>query len=237
MKIDLWNGHSAYLLNFSPDERNNYPLAVKELFRLTAGRHGFPTMRSREIYVFRNSFDSAPRYLDQPCAEFISLTVSENKPLQFAYQFAHEASHLLAQNWQRFQKPGYHPWIEEALCGAHSILCLRELSKHAGWWATEGAKFLTDYIDKSYPISAIDSNWYQINQGHLSSASGLTDIIKPLSRLIADEFPDGQFAADNMALIPTPPNQDLQDYLQAWEARCPAGATVPALFLSLFGIV
>jgi len=77
--------------------------------------------------------------------------------------------------------------------------------------------------------------WYQTNQGHLAGAFGLTDEIKPLSRLIADQFPDGAFVADNMALIGTPPSPTVEEYLRNWQLHCRSAPNVPSTLISSLG--
>ena len=235
MKIDLGTGHSVYLLNFSPTEWGDFAFAAKEIFLLTAVKHGFPALRSQDIYVFRNTFDLTPRYLSEPTAELLSVNAGVNDWQQFAYQLSHEASHLLAQNWRRYRKPDYYSWIEEALCGAHTIFCLRELSKKAGAWQAYGPNYVVE-VEKEYPASAIDVQWFNTHKSHLATASTLTDVIKPLSRLIADEFPDGQFVADNMKLIDTPSAPTVAEYLHEWKSRCDHTANVPALSVSRLGL-
>ena len=60
----------------------------------------------------------------------------------------------------------------------------------------------------------------------------LTNEIKPLSRLIADEFPNAEFVADNMALIAAPPSSSIGDYLRGWQSHCRGGSSVPELLMS-----
>jgi hypothetical protein len=235
MKIDLEDGHSLYLLNFSSDQRDTFAHPAREIYRLTAGRFGFPTLRSREIYVFNNLHDDFPRYLSEPAAEFISVHVERDLPSKFAYQLAHETGHLLSQNWRRFQKPGFYSWIEEALCGTHSIYCTRKLLEQPGWFQTNSQPYL-DYFDQTYPVTVINADWYKTNKDHLAAASSLTDTIKQLSRLIADRFPDGQFVADNIALIETPPKPTVQEYLHEWQSRCRSTSNVAKLLISLLGL-
>ena len=236
MKIQLCNDVTALLLNFSAAERGQFAEATQEIFKVTAEKYGFPSLRSSEIYVFRNLDDIAPRYLNEPAAEFISLTVEGNFPLKFAYQLAHETGHLMSQNWKRFGKAGHHPWIEEAICGAYTIYCLRELAKIDGWWKTEGQKYLTDDIEREYPPTTLDRDWYKTNKSHLEAALGLTEIIKPLSRLIADQFLDGEFVVDNKALVDMPPMSDVTDYLAEWKSRCARESALPALLQSRLGL-
>jgi len=165
----------------------------------------------------------------------ISVNAGENDWLQFAYQLAHETGHLMAQSWQRHQKPGHHSWLEEAVCGAYTIYGLRELSKNQ---AAQGPAhdYLTTVEQEYSQDTVVDAAWYGTNEKHLAASTTLIDIIKPLSRLIADEFPDGKFILDNMALIGMPPILEVAEYLQQWEKKCAGDSSVPAFLLSRLAI-
>lgn len=233
MKINIGSGYDAVLLNFSSCERPFYGLATSELFKMTAGKHGFPKMRSSEIYIFRNMHDEFPRYLSEPNAEFISLHVDENKPLQFSYQLSHEISHLLAQNWKRHD--GFHGklWIEEALCGATSLFCIYEMAKHDGWWRHAVDNYFEDYFNIAYPEMNIDADWFTRCSVELSAATALTGSVKLVSRQIVDNFSDGSFISDNIKLDGLPVERDLRRHLENWEGIC-GPSSVPGFLLERF---
>ena len=144
---------------------------------------------------------------------------------------------MMAHAGARFDTENPHHWIEEAICGAYTVYCIRAASTSSEEWLRSGAKhYLADCIDKEYSSDvSITSEWYQTNAERLGQG-GLTDRIKPLSRLIADELSEGEFISNNVALIGTPLNPAISDYLDAWELRCATGKTVPRLLRERLGI-
>jgi hypothetical protein len=222
------NGKSIYLLNYYdfPDFNTN----LHSVLAATVGKYGFPTsMRSDEIFVFSNT-NNNPRYLSEPRkAEIISLDVKGNFPHQFTYQFSHELGHLMAQGWQRHQKPGQHVWIEEAICGAYSLYCMRALAGLPKSPLQQGAEDYLLNCMPEYAEATIDAQWYRTNKQHLHAATGLTDTIMLLSRLIADRFPSGCFIDDNIKLADVPLDTDLTNYLSHWASRCTRSENVPQL--------
>jgi hypothetical protein len=237
MQIQLANGIVVHLLNFAPSELGSFSLAVQLVGNTLAAKANFPTLKSNIIHVFRNMND-CPRYVVNSPFELISLRIAENKPFQFIYQFAHEMGHLMAQAGRRFGNKDRHAWVEEAICGAHSVFCMREASQSTRDWIRNGAnEYLNDYIYKNYNLTApIDEEWYCANFPHLVQADGLTDTIQSLSRLIADELCAGEFISDNVALIDTPLTPSISEYLHDWEGRCAVGKNVPKLLRERLGL-
>jgi hypothetical protein len=238
MQVPLPNGVVVSLLNFAPSEHYSFLLATQLVGNVLASKAQFPTLKSNIIHVFRN-LNGPPLYVvNSPC-ELISLHVEENKPFQFIYQFAHEMAHLMAQAGRRFGNKDRRAWIEEAICGAYSVFCMREATTHSQDWFRSGANdYLNDYINKNYSSTVtIDEEWYRENLSHLVKVDTLTDTIKPLSRLIADELSGGEFISNNVALVDTPLTPSFSEYLRDWESRCAGGKNVPKLLRERFGNV
>ena len=218
------------LLNFAPVEQQGFSRAVAAVGAALGGKQSFPQLKSEVIYVVRNPYDH-PRYLTEPPFELITVNAGENFPFQFLYQFAHELGHLMAQAGRRIGQAHRHCWIEEAICGAYSVHCMRTASQNgADWFPIGAADYLTDYINPTYGRpEIIDAKWYQDNLSHLQSAGQLTDKIKLLSWLIANELNAGEFILDNVAIIDTPLSPSVQTYLDEWERRCSVQKNVPRL--------
>ena len=100
------------------------------------------------------------------------------------------------------------------LCGARSTALL----SHIFSFAVFEARPLLDKVSSA-------ASWFAV-------CKPLTDVIKPLSRLLADEFRGGEFVLDDMALIGMPSLPNVLDYLAAWEARFERSPNVPALLRS-----
>lgn len=232
LQMQIWNSHpySVFLLNFDPKHTQIAEGAIAVL-NLTAAKFGFPSLRSKEIYLFENLHDATPRYLTSTATEFISFNIDGYFPIRFVYQFAHEMGHLMSQAWQRHRQPSHYSWIEEALCGAFSIYCIRQLAGVPSPWFQDASEHcLRTYIDVHYPPIPIDHAWYIANQLHLAASDTLTPTIKLLSRMIADAMPSGMFVEDNKALVGIQSDPDVAQYLCTWETRCARATSVPKLF-------
>lgn len=238
MKIGADAGLELEFLNFSAAEGENFSYAARVCIASLFG--GAPNMKvkSSVVYVLRNPFDH-PRYLTDVPFEMITVNAGENKPFQFLYQLSHEMGHLSSQSSLRWKKVGSHQWIEEALCGAFSIHCLRAAaaSQDMIWFRTGAREYLTTYIDKAYSSTQqLTPDWFVEHQPTLVKLNSLDDLIKPVSRIIADEFPDGAFVADNIALGDVALNPNLRDYLDDWSSRCALRANVPSFLKKRFAL-
>ena len=236
MKIRTKLGLDIEFLNFNQLEIHGFFLAAKAAMdTLFAGVQTMPT-KSKVVYILRNPYDH-PRYLTETPFEMITVNAGENKPFQFMYQFAHEIGHLSSQSSSRWNKVGRHQWIEESLCGAFSIYCLRAAATSGDlvWFRNGAQEYLTTYVEKAYPVgSQLGSDWFTANVSTLKRLNSLDDIIKPISRLIADEFSNGEFVLDNIALGETTLNTNVDEYLDEWSKRCSLQKNVPNLLKERF---
>jgi hypothetical protein len=230
MRVTFIDGAEVELLNFSSVEQYSFLRAVGVAGAALGGKANLPTLKSDVIYVLRNPYDH-PRYLTSFPFELIAVNAEENRPFQFLYQFAHEMGHLMAQAGLRIRDQHRHCWIEEAICGAYSIYCMRIATENGEDWVRAGAAvYLSEYIIPSYgKPEIVDARWYRENSSHLQQADRLTDKIKPLSWLIADVLDAGEFISDNVALINTPLTSNISAYFEEWERRCSSDKNVPSL--------
>lgn len=167
-------------------------------------------------------------------------------PLQFCYQFAHEYGHVLANHWQIYRKHEFL-WLEEAICGALSIVALRG-AKHS-WQSHELLKsssmFMDDYIDNTQeyrhalPVVQI-ADWYRQNERALRSVHGLQDENRGFCLPIADALLEHPGGLASIRALPQSCQDEcnLEDYLSQWIERCEqrrVTADLPQALARIFG--
>ena len=73
----------------------------------------------------------------------------------------------------------------------------------------------------AYAALGVDSAWYAHQAEELKRATGATALTQKLGGWIAEQFPAGQFLADNRALMKVPLDLNLDAYLARWSVECP----------------
>ena len=121
MRLPFDKNVTFELLNFDPND-NKIATAIKIIADRISSKCTLASLKSDTIYVFKNDYDS-PRYWTTPPFELVSLAKNSSDAGSFIYQLAHELGHLTAQIGLR--ETNRHNWIEEAICGAYTIDCLR----------------------------------------------------------------------------------------------------------------
>jgi len=210
------------------------PLAAEEIGKYLVPDGCFPQLKSNPVHVVRED-RATPLYVCNVPYELILLNCGPNLPWQFSYQFAHELIHLLARSNLRFDQTGHHCWIEETLCGAGSVYAMRKMATEGGPALAMGAQnYLNDMQRQRYSSVGVDKQWFASNSAEILAATTETDLIAKIATAVVDACADGSFLFDNRALIGTPLNTDLDQYLKAWQKQTPYGSgKVPALLSKL----
>jgi hypothetical protein len=164
--------------------------------------------------------------------ELIYVNCAENKPWQFTFQLAHEFGHLASRSDLRFPRQDGNAWIEEAICGAYSVYAIRAMSEIDGPLKEGAQLYLRDGF-KNYSPTEVNAHWFAQNLASFRAASNLTEDLEKLSGYIEARLPVRQVIADNRAILDTPLNNELSEYLSDWKSRCVGANTVPALLESL----
>lgn len=211
-------------------------IAAAEIGKYLVPDGCFPQLKSNPVHVVREdpADQPVPLHVTNMPYELILLNCGVNAPWQFTYQFAHELTHLLARSNLRLGQAGRHSWIEETLCGAGSVYALRKMAAEGVADLKQGAK---EYLEKYMPwhsAAGVDRQWFAANSAEILAASTETALTAKIATAIVDTCPDGSWLFDNRALIGTPLNPDLDQYLAAWQKMTPYGAgEVPALLRGL----
>ena len=162
----------------------------------------------------------------------VRLNTGENYWAQYAYQFSHEFTHILA-NYGR--GGGQNKWFEEALCELGSIWTMRRMAED--WktkppypnWKSYGShlhKYAQNLIDKTEVPDDL-AVWYKTQKPELEKAADN----RPLNRIVAvallpmfEKEPElWQSIADlNKLRGEARGAATFEQYLQSWHDNAPA---------------
>lgn len=153
---------------------------------------------------------------------------------QYAYQFAHEVTHILS-NYDR-RKDGRNLWFEESLCETASLFAMRKM---AVVWKTDPpyvnwvsfAPHLDQYVDailakrdRRLPPDRTMPQWFQEHADVLSTQRQLTKesqlVAAYLLALFEDE-PGGWESLTWINLGPKDAELDFRGFLASWKGRVP----------------
>jgi len=210
---------------------------IRKVLESTAGElwKNFPGRRLHPIIVQRGRRTPITLYRRGPKGEYlVKLTPKGRYWCQFAYQFAHEFCHILA-NYSH-ETPRANKWFEESLCEMASIYAMRRM---AVTWKTSPpylywksyAPAIREYVDDlqkatdKLPEGKTLAAWYKDNAVALRKAP----CMREKNRIVANSLL-GLFEAnpDNWAAIGylnsgKAASDSLQDYLANWYRQTPAG--------------
>jgi len=193
----------------------------------------FPERRLHPIIVQRSRRSPITLYRRGPKGEYlVKVTPKGRYWCQFAYQFAHEFCHILA-NYSH-KTPVANKWFEESLCEMASIYAMRQM---AVTWKTSPpyphwksyASAIQEYVDDlqkaedKLPEGKTLAAWYKENSAVLRKAS----CMREKNRIVANSLL-GLFEAnpDWVAIgylnSGKAASDSLQDHLANWYRQTPA---------------
>ncbi|MDP6544815.1 MAG: hypothetical protein QGH60_12545 [Phycisphaerae bacterium] len=201
--------------------------AAGELWR------NFPERRLHPIIVQRSRRHPLTLYRRGPKGEYlIKVTPKGRFWCQFAYQFAHEFCHILA-NYSHKTPPG-NKWFEESLCEMASIYVMRRM---AVTWKTSPpppqsksyARAIQEYVDDlqkaedKLPKGKTLAVWYKENSAVLRKAP----CMRAKNRIVANsllslfEANPGDWAAIGYLNSGKAASDSFQDHLANWYLQTP----------------
>ena len=209
---------------------------IRKVLESAAGelwRH-FPDRRLKPIVVHRSRTSPIVLFKRGPAGEYIvKLNVGGLYWCQYAYQFAHEFCHILA-NFSEKTSPK-NKWFEESLCEMASIFALQRMAVS---WKTSPpypnwkgfAPSIQKYVDdirrpKNHrlPENTTLAAWYRQNEASLRKDSCL----RAKNRMVAmsllplfESGPEGWEAVGYLNLG-RPDSDSFQDYLANWYCHTP----------------
>lgn len=166
----------------------------------------------------------------------VRVTVGGTYWCQLVYQFSHELGHVVSNSWgKQWHSGAAHEWLEEACCGALSLLALERM---AGRWADHGLlgdvayaqsfrKYLAERFREFTQSGPLDpahlQTWRIGNASALAAGKSLNDVNKPLAALLYGMMRDRTVLWHDMRALnhwPRPAELTLGDHLATWGEWC-----------------
>ena len=212
----------------APDIRRVMESAAGELWK------NFPQRRLHPIIVQRGRRAPLTLYRRGPKGEYLMKVTTKGRYwCQFAYQFAHEFCHILA-NYSH-KTPVANKWFEESLCEMAAIYAMRRM---AVTWKTSPpyptwksyAPSIREYVDDlqkaedKLPKGKTLAVWYKENSAALRKAP----CMRAKNRIVANsllglfEASPGDWAAVGYLNSGKPASDSFQDHLGNWYRQTPA---------------
>jgi hypothetical protein len=180
-----------------------------------------------------------------PDVAIVRVKVASTYWCQLVYQFSHELGHIVSNSWGERWSPGTaHMWLEEACCGALSLLALERMAER---WAAHNvfgdasyAAAFRDYLAKHLgEYSASGSltpdtlqSWWVGNEGPLATGESLNGVNMPFAALLYGQMCEKPALWHDMRALnrwPRPVGLSLGDHLEAWEEHCAQLGTLGGL--------
>jgi hypothetical protein len=209
---------------------------TKCLGRSLIGSRNIRNLRTSEVEIVRIESESAPMYVSNSPNELIVVNCGENYPFQFTFQLAHELGHLSTASYLRYPRSDGNKWIEEAMCGAYSLIGLRSYASLGKKHEIGVSSYLSgDEMKNERAFVDVTQEWFEIQRSELSSTTTLTPNVRKISGLIDANLTSNQIISDNIAIADVPVGTDTQTFLNAWSVQCSGLNTTPKLLLGLWG--
>jgi hypothetical protein len=171
----------------------------------------------------------------------IGLSARDTHWAQFAFQFAHEFCHALANYGNNPQQSVRYPrqanlWLEESLCETASLFALRAMSRswqsvppYPAWRSY--APWLNDYVEQRLappehrlPAGKPFLDWFSQNQSALRQNPDLRDqniIIASQLLPVFESYPRAWEAVVFLNRGSSDANESLAQHFTEWRSHCP----------------
>ena len=198
----------------------------------------FPGRQLRPILVeYTDAGSPITKYKPGPKGEtVVALNAHETYWAQYAYQFAHELTHILANYERTAVGVNANQWFEESVCETASLFVL---SRMAASWKTDPpypnwrsfAPKLQDYVDKlktephrQLPAGLTLAAWYKSHAAELRR----NGVDRKMNALVAaqllqllEEKPENWAAFAFLNLGTMEKEESFQKYLARWNQAAP----------------
>lgn len=214
----------------------------------------FPGKRLNPILVAHSDKQPLTLYEKGPNNEYqVYLTPKDGDWAQYAYEFAHELTHILT-NYERHAYSGMTPhnqWFEEALCEVASLYVLKRLAfawevsppyPHWAAYAPSFEKYVERFLNERHrrlpPATAL-ATWFAQNEQELARNPYLrvhNEVVANLLMPLFEESPHLWEAIGYLNLESK--GASFRDYMQAWHANAPEECKdIIQYMIALFGIL
>ena len=197
----------------------------------------FPGKRLNSIVVTHTDKNPVVLYERGPNDEYrVYLTAKGRRWPVYAYEFAHELSHILT-NYQHHTYPNattYNQWFEETLCEVASLYTLKRLAvtweiapPHPQWavYAPDFQAFAEEFLQEKHrklPSTTNLANWFQQNQNDMKRNPYLRGHNEVVANLLLPLFEENPEIWEAITYL----NMDLKGntfkgYMQSWHDNVP----------------
>jgi hypothetical protein len=199
----------------------------------------FPDRKLRPILVRYGGSPVTLGALGPEGQQQIILHTQNNLWSQYAYQFSHEMTHVLA-SWEKFDSNSPpNMWFEESICTVGSFFTMRQM---ANTWKTsppfpnwkDYAVYLNSYVDeemdkpeRKLPAGMTLAKWYQANKVRLRTGSCMDPEARHMQAIVAsvllpmfEKSPEDWPAIGYLNTKKTG-ESSFKEYLDAWEQSAP----------------
>jgi hypothetical protein len=195
----------------------------------------FPGRRLQPILVAHSAQHPITLYAKGPNGEYqVYLSATDHKWAQYAYQFAHELSHILT-NYEHHAYAAVNHWFEEALCEAAALYALKRLAQtwatsppypHWAEYAPQFAKYADGFLDEPHrklPAHTTLATWFQTYERELRADPHLRSLNEVVANLLLPVF-EGipHFWGAIGYLHVEAKGSDFAEYMQTWHANAPS---------------
>ncbi len=212
----------------------------------------FPGRRLNPILVAHSDERPLTLFEKGPQGEYrIYLSASDQHWAHYAYEFAHELSHVLT-NYEHYASSGTitpNQWFAEALCEAVSLYALKQLAlawdvspPQPRWrtYAPELEQFAERFIREPHrrmPPDTLLATWFEQREQDLRRNPYLRPYNEVVANVLLPLFEENPEIWQAIGYLPAK-GASFRDYLHAWRANAPDECKdIITYVMALFGLL
>jgi len=194
----------------------------------------FPGRRLQPILVAPSAQHPLTLYAKGPNGEYqVYLSATDHNWAQYAYQFAHELSHILT-NYEHPADAAVNQWFEEALCEAASLYALRRLAQiweasppypHWAEYAPQFTRYAERFLQEPHrklPPHTTLATWFQTYERELRADPYLRSLNEVVANLLLPVFEEIPHFWNAVSYLHAEARgSDFAEYMQTWHANAP----------------
>jgi hypothetical protein len=214
----------------------------------------FPGRRLNAVLVSHSPERPMTLYKKGPANAYqVQLSASGEQWARYAYEFAHEFSHIL-MNYDHHadaQTATFNQWFEEALCEAASLYALKRLAFVWEFWpprpqlaayAPEFERYVERFLNETHRRLAPDvsvAEWFQAHEETLRGRAYLRDHNEVVANLLLPLFEENAALWEAIGYLNLEPKRStFREYLQTWHDNAPDDYKDTIRYImALFGVL
>jgi hypothetical protein len=197
----------------------------------------FPSRRLNPIVVTHSSERPITLYRKAPGNAYqVQLSAKDDYWPRYAYEFAHELSHIL-MNYDHHadaRATAFNQWFEESLCEAASLYALKRLAftwevrpPQPQWasYAPEFERYVERFLNERHrqlPPDVKLAEWFRQNEQTLRETPYLRDRNEIVANLMLPLFEENDALWESIGYLNLEPKAtNFRGYLQTWHDNAP----------------